>query len=403
MRSHRTSCRLQRRAFASRFVTTCSMARWSPTTATSAPSTVMLTSPDESRSQQDCTRSRNEKGSAGGSSMPASARARTSRWSVSRASRSVSSRALSSAFVTRSMPATSSVSRTASSSSPRSTASGARSSWLASSMKARSRTRASPMRPSISLRVTPSSATSSAPGGTGSRARGSSVDSVRARRLMDRTGRSAAPLSTQAAAAVTAAINTPAAPSRTTSRCSVFVICRVLAADTTTFEVPSADGAATATTRSSRPPRSRSATTGRRPTAATSEGCSSGASPAGCAVAPVGSSTCVSMPEASDGGTPRVTSSRTSRAWALSSSVSAASSGEVTLRYSSQPATARVATEAVAAMSVSRARTPRRPPAVTGRAGPTSRSARTAGRAWRGRCRHPPRWPVGGGRPSCGR
>ena len=81
-----------------------------------------------------------------------------------------------------------------SSSSPRRMASGVRSSWLASSTKARSRANAASMRSSIALSVWPRRASSWSPTGSGSRRPGSDIEIAAASSAMRSTGRSAAPV-----------------------------------------------------------------------------------------------------------------------------------------------------------------------------------------------------------------
>ena len=122
-------------------------------------------------------------------SRPSSARATRRRSSASRVRRSVSSAAERSAASSSSRERGW---RSAISSSVFSSASGVRSSWLASSTNRRSCSRADCRRPSISLSVSASRESSSRVGGTGRRFSGVEAPIAAARRRIASTGRSAA-------------------------------------------------------------------------------------------------------------------------------------------------------------------------------------------------------------------
>ncbi len=129
-------------------------------------------------------------GSVAIATPPSSDRASTSRSSASRARRSTSSSAEATAARSSSSE---SPWRSASSSSALCSASGVRSSWLASSTKRRSRASVASIRSSISFSVCPRRRSSSFAAGTGSRSCGRRAEIAAARRRIASTGRSAAP------------------------------------------------------------------------------------------------------------------------------------------------------------------------------------------------------------------
>ena len=124
--------------------------------------------------------------------------------------------------------------RSASSSSVFRSASGVRSSWLASATKWRSRSSAASSRASISLSVSARSRISSRLGGTGSRAPGVVAEIALARRRIDSTGRSAAAARRYPPSVARSSPIGPATRSPPKRRWSVSSVCRSGRARTST-------------------------------------------------------------------------------------------------------------------------------------------------------------------------